>query len=174
MKGKSLGIVAGTAALTVAAVKLDLFPRHRIATANEGEEAVLEPRTPLRGLSLTPPVLRSGGVEYSLAAEDESPAANEKPRVTLRATNTTAGTVELEVRIELMGFPPPNPLSRVVLPPQSHWSDMIHITLNAEETEAFTIAPDVTLEGGREYFFTLRAGDDAILALTFSVPPMES
>ncbi len=145
MRWQDAAVVGATAAVTALAVLAIGWTG--LAVATEGQP----PEKPW-------PVLREGGCEITLRADQPAYKAGDSPVVKLAAVNGGQSPVSLEATVRMLVQPKGSEFSRRMVLPTRSWERKCTIALGAGERKTVEIPTEVKTPGGQTLYFSLQVG----------------
>ncbi|HUT32829.1 MAG TPA: hypothetical protein VNE39_05075 [Planctomycetota bacterium] len=149
MRWHDAAVVAATAAATALVVLAIGWTGLAVATEGQPPEVKW-------------PVLREGGCEITLQADQAAYKAGDSPVVKLVAANPGQSPVSLEATLRMMVRPPVSELSRIGPIARRSWEHKCTIALEAGEKKTLSIPTEVKAAGNTSVFFTLQIGKASV------------
>ncbi len=149
MRWQDAAVVAATAAVTALAVLAIGWTGLAVATEGQPREVQW-------------PVLREGGCEIALQADQAAYKAGDAPVVKLVASNPGQSPVSLEATLRMMVRPRGSEMSRMMPVAKQSWERKLAIALDADEKKTFSIPTEAKVEGNATLTLVLQVGKASV------------
>ncbi len=160
MRAQSLGVVLGTAAVTMTFTVLLLMPGG-VQAVNVAEK--IKP-------VIYPPRLTSHNAVFVLTTDKPEYQADERPGITVTATNPTDKPVDATVWISISASAPTSIMARMLPVPEVLWSHPWCVSLQPGEVKKLSVSSEAKLPAKKSISITLTDRQMTVLARKLSVP----